>query len=468
MSAAAQAELSLFGDPELRLANGETVHLRRQLKQALAILAIEGGSQHKVADARLIEYLWFADYGKAGALNTLVGNLRSLFRGLGADHEFVVRAGGMIQLVGISIDVQQFELAFRAEDWQSALDIASRGALIDTVPSAARGDWVDRVRGRFGGYVDRCFRGIQEALAIEVTDGDPAALDALIALLDRREQSAIAYDLPESRILDIREYREKLELAQKAERDTQAPKPASRSAAIRRAAERLIVERMGSGSSLIADPAHVDSSHRYTHIARTDLLDYATGDFFSLRRLVGINVGSGPSHYLVYAESSEAKIPFDSTGTQAFDWKSQRPLLVEPLLPPEKPLFQHGFRIYFKEPIASGEAFDVCYAIRLPGELNALSPKEEMMSVSLVRLANPVQRLDFGVCLNFEPLRATAERLTDGGKFEQLDGHPSVSPWTPKEWFERDFDIPWSDTPYLITFGIDNPTSAMYVIRYRA
>lgn len=55
------------------------------------------------------------------------------------------------------------------------------------------------------------------------------------------------------------------------------------------------------------DPRAVDHVHHYEYLAREDLLDYETGDFYSIRVLEGVNASDGPSAFAVYSESSEVK-----------------------------------------------------------------------------------------------------------------------------------------------------------------
>jgi len=53
---------------------------------------------------------------------------------------------------------------------------------------------------------------------------------------------------------------------------------------------KIIVERLGSGLSFETNPKHIDEDHHYLNIYRQDLLDYCSGDYFSIRRIKIKNV----------------------------------------------------------------------------------------------------------------------------------------------------------------------------------
>jgi hypothetical protein len=169
----------------------------------------------------------------------------------------------------------------------------------------------------------------------------------------------------------------------------------------------------------------------------------------------------------VCSESSEARITFDDTETRAYETVTRKRLAVESLRPSNVSLYQHGFRILFPRPLAPDEAFDISYAIRLPGELAVLSPVEEMMSIALVRWPRGVARLDFRVCLNFEPLAVSGEYVDDNGEFVPVGEPLTLSEYAPEEWYERDLNIAWSAQPYVVSYGVDEPKAAMYIIKYR-
>lgn len=473
MTATSAIELLLFGPPTLRrIDTKEAVRLRPQVKSALAIIVLEGTSL-SVSDERLMERLWWLEKAKVrGSLNTLMDHIRALFEQLDPDVEHIQREDLMVKLCDVSVDTREFDIARNLKEYDKALQIASRGPLIDGLRSnkTESFDWIERARRRYGAHVDWCYQEIAAGLAKRIGEGEKDLLSYLIEIVDRRERSAVDYDLIDE-IPGIRTDLDQLrELAKATPLILAPPPPASAlsdSIATKQLLNRLLVSRLGSGLSLRVDPAHVDSAHRYTRVVRHDLLDYQSGDFYSLRRLCGVNVTSKPSAGLVYAESSEARITFEQTETRAYDTASRKRLVVEPLLPSNVPLYQHGFRILFPRAIAPNEEFDITYAIRLPGELAVLSPVEEIMSIALVRWPHGVERLEFKLCLNFEPSSVCGEYLADDGELVQLDDTPSLEPYSPEQWYERDLDIPWSSEPYLISYAVDQPKAPLYTIRYR-
>jgi NAD-dependent SIR2 family protein deacetylase len=230
----------------------------------------------------------------------------------------------------------------------------------------------------------------------------------------------------------------------------------------------LLVSRLGTGLSLQVNPDHVDSTHRYLSIERTDLLDYESGNFVSLRRLHGTNLSERLSSYVVYSESSEKKLSFSQTDVRAYDVSTREPLAVEPFNEKSEMMFTHAFKIFFPNPISPEEEFDLVYRITLPGELQVLSSKNEIMSISLSRIARQVEQLRFSVCLNFRPASASVECLDQEGSRVPLKGPaPRIGHYTPSAWYESSLDLSWSSPPYAIAWGCDLPDSKLYIINYR-
>lgn len=235
------------------------------------------------------------------------------------------------------------------------------------------------------------------------------------------------------------------------------------------AIQSLLVERLGTGLSLqITKPEAIDSAHRYTSIFRQDLLDYPTGDYVSVRRLTGINESDVLSSYICYSESSEQKVSFRQMGVLAYEAKTLRPLVVDPFdSDSDRLAFSHTFRIRFATPIAPGELFDVVFTLRLPGELEVLSDRKEVMSISLVRLTRQVELVEFNVCLDFKPTAVSVNCLDDQGHQTACGGKPPVvEPYVPELWYEKDFDLDWTASPYRVRWNIVQPTSKLYIIEY--
>jgi hypothetical protein len=228
--------------------------------------------------------------------------------------------------------------------------------------------------------------------------------------------------------------------------------------------------RIGAWLADTDNPAHVDKTHHFELLARTDLLEYASGDFYSIRRLRGRNVSSGPSLCLTYRESSERPFTFASANIRAKDVASRKSLAVEPEASPDLASHTQAFSIYFAEPVPSGGEFDIVYALRAPGELEDLGRRIEVMSVSLSRIEKGVDRLEFNVALSFEPTTAAAYNLTSRRQFiPSNEPPPTIESYQPVEWYEKpaELGIEWQKGgPSIIRWATDKPTGRMYVIAF--
>ena len=220
-------------------------------------------------------------------------------------------------------------------------------------------------------------------------------------------------------------------------------------------------------------PEHVDTAHHYLELFRQDMLDYESGDFYSIRRLRGRNTSRRPSFGVPYRESSENAFTCEDAGVTAFDCRTRETLEVE-FEERAQRSHTHAFTIHFANAIAPGETFDVVYNIRLPGELNELRHPSEVMSISLVRIAQGIDKLVFNVATSFKPTAAAAYNLTGSGDFVACAGRPpKVEPYMaerPKNWFESSdvFGIEWScEQPYIIRWQASNPMGRMYVVNFR-
>jgi len=230
----------------------------------------------------------------------------------------------------------------------------------------------------------------------------------------------------------------------------------------------LLSSRLGTGLSLQVNPEHVDNIHHYSLVYRQDLLDYKTGDFYSIRRLAGFNTGDHLSAYLIYSESSEQKITFRDTGVKAIDLNTGNELVVESTEDPEKMSFTHAFRIYFPKPLAYKQKFDVGYCIILPGELKVLSKENEIMSISLVRIKKGADRLEFNVCLNFKPRAFVIECMDENGNRSMSKGEePRLTKYVPRTRLEKLFKLDWSSAPCKIEWSCNNPDKMLYIINYK-
>jgi hypothetical protein len=459
-------ELQFFGEPRLYCPEaGSLAHLSPQIKELFGLIVFNG-TNLSIPASTVIDWLWDPqETGLSGRFDRLIHAARGAFSSLGADGKrHLTRSNGVVRLVDVAVDVQQFDIAFKSREWEQALQIHRRGTLFDGRLGGWKNDWDDRARQRFGTRICRCFY----ELAVSMVKEDSYDVDDVVELFEARLEAAITYDIEREKT-EAKQQLEKLRALRDAPGALNLPAHPKDDTHVpgKLPFERLMVQRMGSGLSLYVDPEHYDETHQYALVARQDLLDYPTGDFYSIRRLRGLNASERPSEGLIYAESSEVRLKFEQTQTKAFDSASRKPLAIESLLPASVSTFQHGFQILFPRPIAPGDGFDVVFAIKLPGELTFLSPEEEIMSIALVRYALGVERLEFKICLDFEPRRVMGEYFKANGHFGTLDAPLEVEPYTPMEWYERDLDIAWSSQPHVVSYAIDHPSAPMYSIRYR-
>lgn len=241
--------------------------------------------------------------------------------------------------------------------------------------------------------------------------------------------------------------------------------------------EMLINMRIGSYLALQYNAAHLDTRHHYTLLHRLDLLDYPTGDFYSIRRLAGWNASKTVSDCVLYRESSERMFTFEDAAVRAFNNEDRNApddhcqLFVDPEVEQGVKAHTQPFRIYFPHPLEPREEFDLVFSIRCPGELHDLGHKEEFMSVALVRITQGLERLEFDVATNYRPATMGASHLTRTDRFVVCSGQaPRLEEYHPTAWYEDPsvLGINWSvDHPYVIRWGTSMPRGKMYVIKFR-
>lgn len=135
---------------------------------------------------------------------------------------------------------------------------------------------------------------------------------------------------------------------------------------------------------------------------RVDILDYETNDYMSYRIIKGKNATKSTSAFLKYKESTDSKTSNSELTIMAYDIKTKKKLSVQ--FDTNDKVYTHNFKISFLKPLAPNEEFEIIYFIKIPNELQQLSETDEMMSVSLNRYNKRIDKLHFGVCLNFHPI----------------------------------------------------------------
>lgn len=240
-----------------------------------------------------------------------------------------------------------------------------------------------------------------------------------------------------------------------------------------------ISERVGSLRSM--NDIHSDKCHRFTYIKRQDLLDYKVAqknnnppssgrDFVSIRFLEGYNASKNPTDGIIYLECSEYKTYSHEVKIAAYDTITEKELKVEFLkLNVKKKYIDFPFKIYFTKPLKQGETFKIAFSITIKNELDVLTADDEIMSICLLRYKKGVERLDFNLCLDFEPqaVNVLSQKRLGGNVFDFAGDNFTVEKYTPIDNWERLFDIGWSSQPYIIRWGCVEPRRKFYAINYR-
>ena len=226
--------------------------------------------------------------------------------------------------------------------------------------------------------------------------------------------------------------------------------------------------RLGSALSTHVIDAHRDSNHKYLLLERTDLLDFSSGDFYSIRRIRGRNVSAGLSSFIPYVEHSEKKCSFFDCGIRAYDTLTRAELVVEPFNTQDQKSFAVPFKIFFPSSIPMGAEFDIVYTITLPDELHEIKDSDEIMSVFLGRINHGVDRLQFNVCLPFAPKCISVECSDRKSQPTAADGTLSyLASYQPKEWYHEALNIKWSAPPSMILLEVEKPKALLYAIRFK-
>jgi len=240
-----------------------------------------------------------------------------------------------------------------------------------------------------------------------------------------------------------------------------------------------ISERIGSSRSI--NDVYPDKCHKFTHITRQDLLDYRVSKqsngqttngrhFVSIRFLEGYNASKHTTDGIIYLECSEYRAHYHQIKVVAHDMKTSRELKVEFCgLEINKKYTDFPFKIFFQKPLNPGEEFKIIFSITLINELEVLTDNDEIMSICLLRYKKGVEKLDFNVCLDFEPqtVNVLSQKKLGGKTFDFAEDDFIIEKYIPTGEWEKRFDINWSSQPYIIRWGCDKPRRKFYVINYR-
>jgi hypothetical protein len=227
-------------------------------------------------------------------------------------------------------------------------------------------------------------------------------------------------------------------------------------------------KRLGVGLSTYIKKEHLDDAHKYLLLERIDMLDYSSGNYFSIRRIRGVNVSEGTSFCVPYVEASERRCSFFDCRVRAFDTNSKRELRVQPFIEGNEKEFLHAFRIFFEQGIEVGKEFDIVYSIVLPGELDDLKDSNEIMSIFLGRIKQGIDELRFTVAWNFCPLIVHANCRDKNDAQVPIDGTLSQSPnYVPSSWYAQELGATLcGEMKGSAMLVVKNPRYPQYIVKY--
>lgn len=212
----------------------------------------------------------------------------------------------------------------------------------------------------------------------------------------------------------------------------------------------------------------LDKTHHITYFRRDDIIDYSKGDYVSLRLIEGVNNSDSDSYYLDYSESSDVRCYAKDIIIRAVDSVSKKDLKVEFFNTKDK-LYKHDFKIYFEEPIKSGEEFAIIFLIFIPNELKYIDDKDEIMSVSLKRFSLGVDELSFNLFLSEENVSADVYSLTNNRVINE-----DIALEQNKVYFKpEDIDAIFTSlvgtvhVRNVISLNVKNPKNELYIINYK-
>lgn len=229
-----------------------------------------------------------------------------------------------------------------------------------------------------------------------------------------------------------------------------------------------IIDRIGVlKSSEKPDKDLMDSQHSIALFERMDILDYSTNDYMSYRIINGKNDSKSNSPFLKYKESTDSKTSAKELIIRAYDLKTGKELKVE-FEEKEQKVYVHKFKIMFTTPLKSQQEFSIIYFIKIPNELSQLSDNEEMMSISLNRFEKKIEKLRFGVYLDFIPVQIETFLRNQNSEAEIIDSIPKLDE-TGEVAIDERFKIFMDNISIKskIQLDVEKPKKETYVIYYR-
>lgn len=198
-----------------------------------------------------------------------------------------------------------------------------------------------------------------------------------------------------------------------------------------------------------------------------DILDYSTDNYMSYRIINGKNDSKSSSPFLKYKESTDSKTSAKELIVKAYDLKTGKELKVE-FEEKEQKVYVHKFKIMFTTPLKPQQEFSIIYFIKIPNELSQLSDNEEMMSISLNRFEKKIEKLRFGVYLDFIPVQIETFLRNQNSEAEIIDSIPVLEE-TEEVSIDERFKIFMDNISIKskILLEVEQPKKETYVIYYR-
>lgn len=229
----------------------------------------------------------------------------------------------------------------------------------------------------------------------------------------------------------------------------------------------ILNHRIGPQISLqTLDNRAFDYIHRYDLIIRQDQLKLSGTDYNSFRILKGTNISKNNSSYLIYTESMDIPISFKEIDIKAKNNANKKPLVIECINSITEKRLQHTFKINFDKPIMPNENFDISFSMTIPNEISFYHDIKNIQSISLIRIKQPIGRLIFNICLDFEP-RAVKTYAKKRTKEIREINVATIKQYIPNNELQNFYSIQWGNsTPYIIETDIQNPDCIQYIIEF--
>lgn len=229
----------------------------------------------------------------------------------------------------------------------------------------------------------------------------------------------------------------------------------------------VVNHRIGPLISLrVLDEREYDYIHKFTLLFRQDQLKYDSLNFYSYRVLKGINISKSMSSYLIYTESTDIPISFDNIKINARNNVNGKALVIECLHSTTEKRLQHIFKINFDQPIAPNQSFDISYSIEILNEISVYDKEKEIQSISLIRNKQPISKLTFNVCLDFEPRAVKVYARKINSQLTEINS-ATIKKYIPSSELDNIYSIQWGTSiPYIIEVDVQNPQYDQYIIEY--